>query len=422
MSGPGFNFIRLILILIAVSVCSASTPADVEELAAKAASEDRKESAAAISALRQLGYAGLDAVIDKHRALIAEHLDGAQADARWERVALAIDSVARQKDAWASGLYWHTDIDSALAEASRTGKPVISLRLLGNLDEDLSCANSRFFRTLLYSDPRISETMRSKFVLHWSSERQAPRMTVDFGDGRRLVTTVTGNSVHYFISADGMVVDALPGLYSPEKFLDYLRSISSLAGSTDDQAGAAAAYRKQTRTALTDRRGSDRPGSEDYSRPVKTEPPAALEAAPRAVTKMVAEIDLLQPTQEERERLLQVTRGRWSDLAAGYPVTFSAETLRLIRVKAFPPEAFSEERFGAMKQKLERSVALDTARNEFLFHATILEWLEADPQLRFADLNSRLYSDLFLTPDNDPWLGLFASDSFTGVEGNGIRE
>jgi len=30
--------------------------------------------------------------------------------------------------------------------AQRTNRPILSLRLLGNLTDDFSCANSRFFR------------------------------------------------------------------------------------------------------------------------------------------------------------------------------------------------------------------------------------------------------------------------------------
>ena len=33
-----------------------------------------------------------------------------------------------------------------MAEAQRTNRPILSLRLLGNLTDDFSCANSRFFR------------------------------------------------------------------------------------------------------------------------------------------------------------------------------------------------------------------------------------------------------------------------------------
>ncbi len=54
---------------------------------------------------------------------------------------------------------------------------------MGRLDEDLSCANSRFFRTTLYPDAAVADLLRDKFVLHWSSERDVPRVTVDFGDG-----------------------------------------------------------------------------------------------------------------------------------------------------------------------------------------------------------------------------------------------
>ena len=64
-------------------------------------------------------------------------------------------------------LYWFTDLGAAIAEATRTGKPILSLRLLGRLDQELSCANSRFFRKLLYPDAPINQLLRERFVLHW---------------------------------------------------------------------------------------------------------------------------------------------------------------------------------------------------------------------------------------------------------------
>src|SRR5436853_6425221 len=41
----------------------------------------------------------------------------------------AIDRVARQRDAHASGLYWYTDIEAAKAAAANTGRHILSLRL-----------------------------------------------------------------------------------------------------------------------------------------------------------------------------------------------------------------------------------------------------------------------------------------------------
>ena len=52
-------------------------------------------------------------------------------------VTAAIDAVAGQRDAWVSRLYWYTDWDAAVASARAQGKPILSLRLLGRLDQDL---------------------------------------------------------------------------------------------------------------------------------------------------------------------------------------------------------------------------------------------------------------------------------------------
>ena len=153
----------------------------------------------------------------------------------------AQDRACRQLDCWASGLNWHTDLEAARAEARASGKPILSLRLLGRLDEELSCTNSRFFRTVLYADPRVSEVLRDEFVLHWQSLRPAPRLTVEFGDGRKLVRTITGNSVHYVLDAEGRVIDALPGLYSPPEFLRQLDAAATEARSTAGLAAGAAA-------------------------------------------------------------------------------------------------------------------------------------------------------------------------------------
>ena len=58
--------------------------------------------------------------------------------------------------------------------------------MLGRLDEDLSCANSRVFRATLYANQEVSAFLRERFILFWSSERPVPRVTIDYGDGRKL--------------------------------------------------------------------------------------------------------------------------------------------------------------------------------------------------------------------------------------------
>ena len=155
---------------------------------------------------RQMGPPGLDAWIHTHGNAPCRELD----------------QLCAQKDAHTSLLYWFTDLDAAIAEARRARKPILSLRLLGRLDEELSCANSRFFRKLLYPEPRINQVLRRDFVLHWQSVRPVPLVTIDFGDGRRVERTLTGNSAHLVLDPLGRAVGALPGLFSPDVFLAQL--------------------------------------------------------------------------------------------------------------------------------------------------------------------------------------------------------
>jgi hypothetical protein len=64
-------------------------------------------------------------------------------------------------------LTWFTDLPTAITQARASNKPILSLRLLGNLPDELTCANSRFFKQVLYREPRIHQVLRQDFVLHW---------------------------------------------------------------------------------------------------------------------------------------------------------------------------------------------------------------------------------------------------------------
>ena len=121
------------------------------------------------------------------------------------------------------GLTWFTELPTAIAEAQRAKRPILSLRLLGRLPDELTCANSRFFKAMLYPDPRINRVMRERFVLHWQSVRPVPIVTIDFGGGRVLKKTLTGNSAHVVLDPFGRPADALPGLFAPDVFLALLQ-------------------------------------------------------------------------------------------------------------------------------------------------------------------------------------------------------
>ncbi|MFN7975081.1 MAG: hypothetical protein U0166_22465 [Acidobacteriota bacterium] len=204
----------------------ASTLPSVEEAAV---APDPVAAQSAIAALRARGQEGLDAFWRAHERDLSRLRAGAVPSSEDARLLLTLDAIARQKDALYARLFWYTDLDAARAAARAGGRPILSLRLLGNLDEELSCANGRFFRTILYADPEVADVLRSCFVLHWKSVRPVPKVTIDFGDGRVLKQTISGNSVHYVLDADGQPVDALPGVYAPGVFLERLERAGEIA-------------------------------------------------------------------------------------------------------------------------------------------------------------------------------------------------
>src|SRR5215470_11739070 len=148
---------------------SAARAAALAALARDAVSEDGAVADPAIAALRAAGYPGLEALLAE-RGPVSPRIcwsgrGGGAADP-WGRWCSAVDRVAAQHDASVSGLYWHTDLEAAKREARAAGKPILSLRLLGRLDEELSCANSRFFRVALYANSEVSKILREHFILH----------------------------------------------------------------------------------------------------------------------------------------------------------------------------------------------------------------------------------------------------------------
>ncbi len=63
--------------------------------------------------------------------------------------------------------------------------------------------------------------------MYWQTVRPVPKVTIDFGDGRKLERTITGNSIHYILDSQGWLIDALPGVYGPQAFLRGLKEARS---------------------------------------------------------------------------------------------------------------------------------------------------------------------------------------------------
>src|SRR5215470_13508842 len=235
-----FSFLLLVCLTFTLTkVILANESANA--LAHLAISEKPTEANTAIAELRALGPTGLETLLTSYAAEINRHVANPNLPntPAWNRITTALDAVSQQKNSYLSGLYWYTDLSEAERAARQSGKPILSLRLLGKLSEDRSCANSRFFRTVLYANSAIADLLRSHFVLHWQTVRPVPLITIDFGDGRKLERTITGNSIHYILDSDGQVIEAIPGVYGPAAFTRSLAGseilFASLKGKTDNE-------------------------------------------------------------------------------------------------------------------------------------------------------------------------------------------
>ncbi|MEH2111629.1 hypothetical protein [Nostoc sp.] len=392
-----------------------------------------------VSVLRKQGPTGLQVFLKSHANTLNSDSSGTVLPSPVLRVAL--DELCQQRDCYASRLYWYTDIEQAKAAAKTSGKPILSLRLLGRLDQDLSCANSRFFRVALYPNVEISKLLQDRFILHWQSVRPVPKVTIDFGDGRKLERTITGNSIHYILDASGRPIDAIPGLYSPKEFLRQLqqaevavKSYSKLTPS--DRESFLRKYHSDRLNSIQAQWVADlsRLGIQSPPKLVEipknpSQPPTAAIASSLAVSKMRVETPMLAALQSDAERnqnaLAEITDQKvWDKIAQLYAadVKLDRNSISLIRAKKSQSANTQEDNLPIIVKKFEATMALDTVRNEYMLHSQIHQWFIQGRQTRSVEaLNDKVYAQLFLTPSSDPWLGLFPSDSYSAIDNDGIR-
>ncbi|MCF4967111.1 hypothetical protein [Nostoc sp. CMAA1605] len=374
-----------------------------------------------VATLRKQGSKGLQRFLKTH----ANQLNDPQ-------VRTALDALCQQRDCYASRLYWYTDLAQAKAAAQASGKPILSLRLLGKLDQDLSCANSRFFRVALYPNAEISKILQDRFILHWESVRPAPKVTIDFGDGRKLERTITGNSIHYILDSSGRPIDAIPGLYGPKAFFKQLqqaeiaaREYSRLASANRN--GFLQKYHSDRLQAIETQWRADLSKLGIQSPPRRTasvnpsQPATAEIAAPIAVSKMAVERPLLRSIQpsSDRDNLVRITNeDAWNRIAQLYNVEAQLDDNSVALIKA----KTKQNNLSRLVQNFEAAMAVDTVRNEYMLHSQIHQWfVEGNQTDNVALLNEKVYAQLFLTPSSDPWLGLAPNDAYSAIDNDGLR-
>ncbi|MGE0867161.1 MAG: hypothetical protein AB7P03_01270 [Kofleriaceae bacterium] len=367
--------------------------------------------------------------------------------ARRDALALAADKVAAQRYATVSRMYWYTDLDTAQTAARAQHKPILALRMLGRLDEDLSCANSRLFRATLYANRDVSAFLRSNFILYWSSERPVPRVTIDFGDGRKLERTTTGNSAHYVLAADGTVLDVLPGLYAPAAFKAELTASLALARkverlSADQRRAVVVAHHRGALAASEDawkaiagtqylpdagRLSSEHELATAVARAQRATMSKAMIEVPDL--RIIADgVDPGQLSSDDAAVWAAIGQRHWNLRGAGTgaPIVLDAGSRALITRlhNAAPGLIASADDLARMLARLEQHVVADSAIDEFQLRPKIrrriIDSYRTVTPDSFASLNEWIYAEVFFTPRTDEWLGLLPRTDFTGLPGDGV--
>lgn len=422
--------------------------ADLDQWAEQAVSSEPALANTAMERLRRAGPDGLDALFLAHADLLDQRDDQ---NPQWHRLQTALDAVGAQRYCHTSRLYWYTDFQQAKTAALQQRKPILSLRLLGRLTDEHSCANSRFFRATLYANRKLSHYLRERFILHWSSERPVPVVTVDFGDGRTIKTTLTGNSIHYILDAEGRPVDALPGLYGPQAFRRELEQAAQLVDQLVDQPDSQRQeqlvqyHRAQLETTVAawqsdlkevgveapepgtmERRSK---GSLVYKIPGAARAKGAMDVA---VGKGIAEMPMLRNLFPRDPQWLaeNTTPAHWLQLArlhADDATLDAASRSFMQRQQPSPdqslwPESSSPDGgFGLVVRHFQNLIAVDTVRNEYTLHRKLHEWFAEDADQKLGALNERVYAELFLTPRTDPWLGLLPRGTYPALAQYGLQ-
>jgi hypothetical protein len=431
---PVFAFLCLSL----VGTLPAFATERTTELAHLAVSEKATESGAAIAELRAMGPQGLRILFETYGEEIKRARAGLPVnETEWQRLTLALDAVSGQRNSYSSGLYWYTDLEEAKKAAQASGKPILSLRLLGNLTEEFSCANSRFFRAVLYANTEVSKYLSEHFVLHWKSVRSAPRVTIDFGDGRRLERTLTGNSIHYVLDANGLPIDALPGLYGPAAFMRGLNQAETIARqiatkNPAERSEALRVYHNARIRAIATAWAADvaKTGGKVPADVVarierRRSNPGAIEIAPLAVTKRAIEVDILQQITADATALEAATDiSAWNKIAALHSGDARLDKGSIAFITRQNQNLRADNALLARTlQNLEQYLALDTVRNEYMMRTKLHGWFATGRAAGDVErLNERVYAQLFMTPRTDPWLGLYSPDVYTALDNGGISK
>ena len=246
----------------------------------RALAGDEAPSQRLIEALRRQGPAAVAALLTDAPP------EGSPQRERWERT---LDAVCAQRDCAASGLYWYTDLEAAKQASAESGKPILSLRMLGDLREEFrapTAASSARRCIPMKPSPGNCETSsfctgrRTPGAENHDRLRRRPRCRAD-GDRQQRPLRARLAGAPGGRAARALQAGAVPGSAGCRR-----RRGQGLARSPTPTSGGPRRVRRRV-SGRHDRAAGqrDRANSDAPARPVTAgEPPTASEAATRATT------------------------------------------------------------------------------------------------------------------------------------------
>jgi hypothetical protein len=82
---------------------------------------------------------------------------------------------------------------------------------------------------VLFSNAELASFIQTSFEPAWETVRQVPLVRIDFGNGKVLTRTLHGNIATSVCTAEGKVLDVLPGIYDPAAYRERLSQFRLLA-------------------------------------------------------------------------------------------------------------------------------------------------------------------------------------------------
>lgn len=81
----------------------------------------------------------------------------------------------------------------------------------------------------MFSQKNVADFINESFEPVWQSVRPVPIVRIDFGNGNVLTRTLHGNILTSICTPDGLLVDALPGIYREAEYLSRLEILCAVA-------------------------------------------------------------------------------------------------------------------------------------------------------------------------------------------------